>query len=123
MRIQVPNVRHVLVSTPAACFAVTSTRLTSVAPNTDAFDNLEDVPLNQLTSANYGDDLANASPWWDYDAAGIRAIDLTRSGTWSYDNLNHLITSPQGTYEYDTLGNRRIGAPKVADLLTSKIQP
>ena len=53
-----------------------------------------DASLDYLTSANYGDGLANATPSWTYDAAGNRASDSSNTGTWSYDNLNRMTASP-----------------------------
>lgn len=66
-----------------------------------------DANLDYLTSANYGDGLANQSVTWTYDAAGNRASDSSQSGTWSYDNLNRMTASPGvSTYVNDILGNR-----------------
>ena len=65
-----------------------------------------DPSLDYLTSANYGDGLANATPSWTYDAAGNRASDSTNTGTWTYDNLNRMTASPGTTYTNDILGNR-----------------
>ena len=65
--------------------------------------------LDYLTSANYGDGLANPTPAWTYDAAGNRASDSTNSGTWTYDNLNRMTASPGiSSYENDILGNRTL---------------
>ena len=69
-----------------------------------------DANLDYLTSANYGDGLANATPSWTYDAAGNRASDSTNSGTWTYDNLNRMTASPGYTYSNDILGNRTLQA-------------
>lgn len=52
-----------------------------------------DANLDYLTSANYGDGLANQAQTWTYDAAGNRASDSANSGTWSYDNLNRMTAS------------------------------
>ena len=41
-----------------------------------------DSNFDYLTSANYGDGLANANPVWTYDAAGNRASDSTNPGAW-----------------------------------------
>ena len=59
-----------------------------------------------LTSANYGDGLPNVTANWTYDDGGNRASDSTNSGTWTYDNLNRMTTSPGITYTNDILGNR-----------------
>ena len=64
---------------------------------------------DQLTGANYGDAGANAVQSWTYDAAGNRASDSSQPGSWSYDNLNRILSSPQGTYTHDVLGNRLTG--------------
>lgn len=74
-----------------------------------------DSSLDYLTSANYGDGLANATPAWTYDAAGNRISDSTNTGTWTYDNLNRMTVSPGKTYTNDVLGNRTgRGSPTVA---------
>ena len=39
----------------------------------------------------------------------IQSSDSTNPGTWSYDNLNRILTSPQGSYTSDILGNRLTG--------------
>ena len=49
--------------------------------------------LDHMVSASYGDGLANAGPAWSYDAAGNRSSDSTNAATWSYDNLNRILTS------------------------------
>lgn len=66
-----------------------------------------DSNLDYLTSANYGDGLANATPSWTYDAAGNRASDSTISGSWTYDNLNRMTASPGYTY-INTIGGNRL---------------
>lgn len=68
-----------------------------------------DADRDYLTSANYGDGLANANVSWTYDAAGNRASDSANPGAWSYDNLNRIVSSPMGSYTHDTLGNRLTG--------------
>jgi RHS repeat-associated protein len=65
-----------------------------------------DADLDYLTSASYGDGLANANVTWTYDAAGNRASDSSNTGTWVYDNLNRMTASPGVTYTNDILGNR-----------------
>jgi len=49
---------------------------------------------------------ANASVTWGYDAAGNRVSDSAQPGSWTYDNLNRILTSPGMTYDHDILGNR-----------------
>jgi RHS repeat-associated protein len=46
---------------------------------------------------------------WDYDAAGNRISDSSNSGSWSYDNLNRIVSSPMGGYTHDLLGERLTG--------------
>jgi RHS repeat-associated protein len=65
-----------------------------------------DANLNYLTSSNYGDGLANATPSWTYDAAGNRISNSTVSGSWTYDNLNRMTASPGYTYINTLTGNR-----------------
>lgn len=81
---------------------------TSGSPNLQRTETYGyDADRDYLTSANYGDGLANATPSWTYDAAGNRASDSTISGTWTYDNLNRMTASPMSSsYDNDILGNR-----------------
>lgn len=65
-----------------------------------------DANLDYLTSASYGDGLAGASDAWTYDAAGNRISESTRSGSFTYDNLNRMTAAPGATYTNDILGNR-----------------
>jgi len=78
-----------------------------------------DSQLDFLTGVDYNDGLANEVRTWGYDAAGNRSSDSLYNsvvGTWSYDNLNRMLTTPRfagsGTvnqgwsYEHDILGNR-----------------
>lgn len=65
-----------------------------------------DAKRDYLTSANYGDGSANATPSWTYDDAGNRASDSTISGSWTYDNLNRMTASPSYTYINTVTGNR-----------------
>lgn len=65
-----------------------------------------DSNLDYLVGANYGDGLANANVTWGYDAAGNRVSDSANAGSWTYDNLNRMTTSPGASYENDIVGNR-----------------
>jgi RHS repeat-associated protein len=65
-----------------------------------------DNDLDYLVGANYGDGLPNANVTWGYDAAGNRVSDSAQPGSWTYDNLNRILTSPGMTYDHDILGNR-----------------
>ncbi len=58
-----------------------------------------DSALDFLTSANYNDGLANASPTWSYDAAANRTDSVC-------DNLNRTTSIGGVTTMTDTLGNR-----------------
>jgi len=40
-----------------------------------------------------------------YDLAGNRIEDSTTPGTWEYDEMNRLRSSPWGSYQYDQAGN------------------
>lgn len=68
-----------------------------------------DTQNDQLTSANYGDGGTNQVQSWGYDAAGNRTSDSAQPGSWTYDNLNRILSSPQGSYTHDVLGNRESG--------------
>ena len=76
-----------------------------MAPSSRGYDAGND----QLVSASYGDGLADAAQSWSYDAAGNRASDSSQPGAWAYDNLNRILSSPQGSYTHDLLGNRLTG--------------
>ncbi len=68
-----------------------------------------DPQLDYLTSASYDDDgngTWEATHTWTYNAAGNRQTASAQPGTWAYDNLNRMTTSPMGPYENDILGNR-----------------
>jgi outer membrane protein assembly factor BamA len=61
---------------------------------------------------------------WGYDAAGNRSYDSSNSGSWSFDNLNRMVSSPQGSYTHDILGNHLTGPGSVSmtwDLLNRMI--
>ena len=58
-----------------------------------------DSSLDYLTSANYGDGLANATQTWNYDAAGNRNDAVT-------DNLNRATSIGGVSCSNDLLGNR-----------------
>lgn len=73
-----------------------------------------DSQLDYLTSADYGD--GGGSHTWGYDAAGNRTSTSEVSGSWVYNDLNEMTSSPNITgisggttsvgYTYDYLGNR-----------------
>lgn len=65
-----------------------------------------DATRDYLTSADYGDGLANEEVSWSYDAGGNRISDSSNTGTWSYDNLNRMTASPGYSYTNDLSGNR-----------------
>jgi RHS repeat-associated protein len=65
-----------------------------------------DSSLDILTSADYGDGLANQTVSWTYDAVGNRISDSSNAGTWSFDALNAMTASPGFSYTNDILGNR-----------------
>lgn len=60
-----------------------------------------DASLDYLTSANYGDGLANPVQSWTYDPAGNRS----NSG-YQYNALNMMTQSPWATYINDAMGTR-----------------
>jgi len=60
-----------------------------------------DSQLDYLTSANYGDGLANANPSWTYDAAANRTDSVC-------DNLNRTTSIGGTAVTTDILGNRLV---------------
>jgi len=48
----------------------------------------------------------NATVTWGYDTASNRVLHSAQPGSWTYDNLNRILTSPSMTYDHDILGNR-----------------
>jgi len=62
-----------------------------------------------LTQVDYNDGQAGELQDWTYDPAGNRASASANPGSWSYDNLNRIVTSPFGSYTHDMAGNRLTG--------------
>lgn len=65
-----------------------------------------DEDFDYLTEVDYNDGLANEVQTWSYDAAGNRTSHSSNPGSWTYDNLNMIETSPGTDYAHDLVGNR-----------------
>lgn len=62
-----------------------------------------------LTQVDYNDGQAGELQDWTYDPAGNRASASANPGSWSYDNLNRIVSSPFGSSTHDLAGSRLTG--------------